>query len=518
MKTNWNISFENTLKHIIWKPLKPMRKFENTFETLSFENHWNQWGNLKTNWNTSFKNHWNLWGNLKTLETHHLKTIETNKEICKHFETYIWKHIIWKPLKPMVNFENTLKHIIWKPLKPMVKFEKQQNLKTNWNIIIWKHIETHHLKTIETNEEIWKHFETHYFKTIETYEEIWKHFETHDLKTIETYEEIWKHLKHIIWKQLKPIRKFENTLKHIIWKPLKPMTKFENTLKHIIWKHIIWKPLEPMGKFENTLKHIIWKPLKPMGKFENTLKHIIWKHIETLWGNLKTLWNTSFENHWNLWGNLKTLWNIPFQNDWNLWGILKTLWNTSFKNHWNLWGNLKILSKHFIWKPLKTMGSFENTLKHIIWKPWWSTCNVNWLLTDFREETDAPGEAFYGLGTASSCSQYVLLSYIYFASLYCHSECHESDLSNRHVSLNNSFIAKVRLTRWTGLAFQSFRHWDNFIPNAYGYFNVVLIEVIVDSFHQKYQRILTDLYPLHENNVYLGDRYNVELMLYVQKW
>ena len=28
--------------------------------------------------------------------------------------------------------------------------------------------------------------------------------------------------------------------------------------------------------------------------------------------------------------------------------------------------------------------------------------NLNWLLTIFREELDAPGEAFYGLSTASS--------------------------------------------------------------------------------------------------------------------
>ena len=60
--------FENTLKHIIWKPLKPMGKFENT-----------------------------------------LKTIETYGKIWKHFETEIWK-----PLKTMGKFENTLKHIIWK--------------------------------------------------------------------------------------------------------------------------------------------------------------------------------------------------------------------------------------------------------------------------------------------------------------------------------------------------------------------------------------------------------------------
>ena len=30
--------------------------------------------------------------------------------------------------------------------------------------------------------------------------------------------------------------------------------------------------------------------------------------------------------------------------------------------------------------------------------------NLNWLLTIFREELDAPGEAFYGLSTASSYS------------------------------------------------------------------------------------------------------------------
>ena len=28
--------------------------------------------------------------------------------------------------------------------------------------------------------------------------------------------------------------------------------------------------------------------------------------------------------------------------------------------------------------------------------------NLNWLLTIFREELDTPGEAFYGLSTASS--------------------------------------------------------------------------------------------------------------------
>ena len=43
-------------------------------------------------------------------------------------------------------FENSLKEIIWKPLKPIENFE------------------THNLKTIETYGEIWKHFETHNFE------------------------------------------------------------------------------------------------------------------------------------------------------------------------------------------------------------------------------------------------------------------------------------------------------------------------------------------------------------------
>ena len=47
--------FENTLKHIIWKQLKPKGTIENTL-----------------------------------------------------------KHIIWKPLNPVWKFENTLKHTIWK--------------------------------------------------------------------------------------------------------------------------------------------------------------------------------------------------------------------------------------------------------------------------------------------------------------------------------------------------------------------------------------------------------------------
>ena len=101
MKILWNTSFKNTLKQIIWKPLKPMGNFENTL-----------------------------------------------------------KHIIWKPLKPMGKFENTLKHIFWKPLKPMEKFEntlrhiiwrhfETHHLKTYREI--WKHFETDHVKTIETH-------------------------------------------------------------------------------------------------------------------------------------------------------------------------------------------------------------------------------------------------------------------------------------------------------------------------------------------------------------------------------
>ena len=63
LKTLWNLwgNFENILKHIIWKPLKPMGNFENTLKHI-----------LKTLLSTSFEN----------------------------------------TLKSMGNFENTLKHII----------------------------------------------------------------------------------------------------------------------------------------------------------------------------------------------------------------------------------------------------------------------------------------------------------------------------------------------------------------------------------------------------------------------
>ena len=221
--------FENTLKHIIWKPLKPMSS-----------------------------------AILNTIETHNLKTIETYGRFLKKFWNTFWKHTIWKPLKPMGDFwkhfethylktllntqfenhwnlweifENTLKHIIWKQfemhnLKTIETYEEfwkhfeTHHLKTLWNL--WeifentlKHIlKTYNLKTIETYGEFWKHFETHYLKTIETYEDFWKHFETHNLKTIETYGRFLKTL----WNTL-----FENTLKHTIWKSLKHLGDF--------WKH-----------------------------------------------------------------------------------------------------------------------------------------------------------------------------------------------------------------------------------------------------------------------------------------
>ena len=130
-------TFENTLKHIIWKPLKP---------------------------------YGDIW---KYFETHNLKSIETKWGHWKIF----W-NIIWKPLKPMRNFENPLKHIIWKPLKPMGTFEN--NLKD----IIWKQ-----LKCMEKFENTLKHI---IWKPLKLNGDIWKHFETHHLKTIETK---WGHLK-----------------------------------------------------------------------------------------------------------------------------------------------------------------------------------------------------------------------------------------------------------------------------------------------------------------------------------
>ena len=238
----------------------------------------------------------------------------------------------------------------------------------------WKHFEIHFENIqFENHWNLWENFENT-LKHI-----IWKHFETHNLKTIETFgrflKTLWNtlfgnNLKHTIWKPLKPMRNFENTLKHIIWKSLKPMRTSENTLKHIIWKHFethnlktlwntfwkntIWKPLKPMGNFENTLTHIIWKPLKPMRTSENTLKHIIWKHFET--HNLKTI-----ETYEDFWKHFET-------------HYLKTLWHTLFENHWNLWEIFENTLKHIIWKHfethnLKTIETFGRFLK-TLWKPY----------------------------------------------------------------------------------------------------------------------------------------------------
>ena len=87
-----NTQFENTLKHIIWKPLKPMRNFENTLKDIiwkHFETHY-----LKTLWNTSFENTLkpmgDFWKHFEThyLKTYNLKTIETYGRFLKHFETH----------------------------------------------------------------------------------------------------------------------------------------------------------------------------------------------------------------------------------------------------------------------------------------------------------------------------------------------------------------------------------------------------------------------------------------------
>ena len=394
----WNLwgILKTLWKHISWKPLKPMRTFENTLKHIiwkHFEMH-----NLKTimrNFENTFEHiiwkHFETYGRFlkHILKTHHLKTIETYGEFWKHFEihhlktiwnlwqifensfeTYYLKTIetVMRFLKTLkhINFENTFKHVIWKTLKPMGGFE---------NIL------KHYLKTIETCEEFWKYFETYNLKTIwnlwEIFENtlkhiIWKHFETHNLKTIETFgrflKTLWNtlfgnNLKHTIWKiietygefwkhfethYLKTIETYEDFWKHFETHYLKRLwnTQFENTLKHILKKYNL-KTIETYGRilktlwntlFENTLKHTIWKPLKHLGDF--------WKHFETHY--LETIWNTQFENHWNLWGILKTLWNTLFENHWNLWGLLKTLWNTLFE---------KTL-KHTIWKPLKHLGDF----------------------------------------------------------------------------------------------------------------------------------------------------------------
>ena len=83
--------FENTLKHMLWKPLKPMGKFENTLKHI-IGKPLKPMGKFE-----------------KKFETDDLKTIETQGK-----------------------FENILKHINLKPLKPMGKFEKFQTDNLNF--------------------------------------------------------------------------------------------------------------------------------------------------------------------------------------------------------------------------------------------------------------------------------------------------------------------------------------------------------------------------------------------------
>ena len=88
-------NFENTLKHIVLKLLKPMGTFENTLKHII-------WKQLKPIGN--------IW---KHFETHHLKTIESYGDNWKHFETHslktidscmeIWKHFETHNLKTLWN-------------------------------------------------------------------------------------------------------------------------------------------------------------------------------------------------------------------------------------------------------------------------------------------------------------------------------------------------------------------------------------------------------------------------------
>ena len=185
LKTLWNIIW----KHTIWKPLKPMGNLKKKhFEThylktlwnTQFENHWNNWGifentethYLETIWNTQFENHWNLWGILKTLWN------TSFENTLKH----IWKNTIWKPLKPMGNFENTFE----------TQFENHWNLwgllKTLWNTLFENTLKHTIWKPLKHMGDFWKHFETHYLKTLwntqfENHWNIWEIFEN-TLKTI----------------------------------------------------------------------------------------------------------------------------------------------------------------------------------------------------------------------------------------------------------------------------------------------------------------------------------------------
>ena len=139
----------------------------------------------------------------------------------------------------------------------------------------------------------------------------------------------------------------------------------------------------------------------------------------------KNHFETQFENHWNLWGILKTLWNTQFENTlkhilkkYNLKTIetygefwkhfethylksietyedfwkhfethyLKTLWNTQLENYWNLWEIFENTLKHIIWKHfethnLKTTETFGRFLK-TLWKTYWYPTKLSPLRCD----------------------------------------------------------------------------------------------------------------------------------------
>ena len=59
--------------------------------------------------------------------------------------------------------------------------------------------------------------------------------------------------------------------------------------------------------------------------------------------------------------------------------------------------------------------------------------NLNWLLTIFREELDAPGEAFYGLSTASSLH---LLLTLYKDLIFLQQWLSDLDLQNVNIESN----------------------------------------------------------------------------------
>ena len=149
-------------------------------------------------------------------------------------------------------------------------FSKLQNSSKCFKLYVGN-FETHNLKTIETCGELWKYFETRFEKIqfeihwnlLGIFENtlkhiIWKHFETHHLKTL--------------WNTL-----FENTLKHIIWKPFKPMGDFLETLWNTSFENH-WKPMGDFWKhFETYHLKTLWNT-----QFEKPLKHLgdFWKHFE----------------------------------------------------------------------------------------------------------------------------------------------------------------------------------------------------------------------------------------------